>query len=194
MPDGRAIAGVGKVRQTTSALFSCCWLLLGILTATPSNAATNISMADLQAATRAIGFLDTLPHDGTLVIGIVFAKGDSDRAMATATASQLAALPGPANATIRTVLIPEQNFAKTTGRLDIVILMPMPPGAGKEIAAAVRTRQIVSISTDRACLDSRCCVLMIQTAPRVEIVLDTVTANDVGARFSPVFTMLVKRR
>jgi hypothetical protein len=168
--------------------------MAGTLAVTPSDAGPYVTIADLQAVTRAMGFVENLPHDGSVVIGIVYANGDSDRATAAITASQLAAMPGPANATIRTVLIPAQNFASTSGRLDIVVLMPMPPGAGKEIAAAVRARQVVSISTDPACLDARCCVLMIQTTPRVEIVLDTVTANDVGARFSPIFTMLVKRR
>ncbi len=167
-------------------------VFVGTLATTPALAADDA--ADLQAATRAIGFLDSLPHDGVIVIGIVYSPGDANREDASETAGRLAALPGPANATIRTVLIPDEALAKGAGRLDAVFLMPLPAPAARAIPDALRMRHVVSISTDPSCLDTQCCVLMIQTRPHVEIVLDTALANEVGARFSPIFTMLVKRR
>jgi hypothetical protein len=53
---------------------------------------------------------------------------------------------------------------------------------------------LVSISNDPACMDAKCCVLMVRTVGGVEIVLDTQLAEAVGAHFSSVFTMMVKRR
>jgi hypothetical protein len=52
----------------------------------------------------------------------------------------------------------------------------------------------VSVSSDPACLDAKCCVLMVQAGSNVNIVLDTAMATATGAHFSSVFTMMVKRR
>jgi hypothetical protein len=58
----------------------------------------------------------------------------------------------------------------------------------------IRRRHIISISNDPACLGAGCCVLMVRTTGTVEIVLDTALADSVGARFSTVFAMMVKRK
>jgi hypothetical protein len=166
-----------------------------LLSAAPVCAAERsaVSLADLQAASRSLGFLDTLRRDGPIVVGIVYAPATANaQALAAETADRLRSISGPNAAPFRPELIPASELPQFAGRLDAVFLMP--GSSGETIADAIRRRRIVSISSDPACLDARCCVLHVRTASGVEIVLDTALANAVGARFSPVFAMMVKRR
>ena len=76
-----------------------------------------------------------------------------------------------------------------------VLALALPGAANAQaIADIVRRRHVISISTDPACLDSKCCVLMVHAERKVEIVLDTALADAAGAHFSSVFAMMVKRR
>jgi hypothetical protein len=160
-----------------------------------AHAASDVSAADLQAATRAIGFLQNLPHDGSIVIGIVYAtQSEASKALATQIAATLASLPGPNKSVIRTKLVSIDSLAQTTERLDALFLVPGISSEGSAIGDAIRRRRIISISNDPSCLDSNCCVLMVRAKPDVEIVLNTVVADAVGANFSTVFAMIVKRR
>ena len=72
--------------------------------------------------------------------------------------------------------------------------MPNQAISPADMAAAVRRRRVVSISTDAGCTDAKSCVLMIYTAGRVRIVLDTALADAVGAQFSSIFMMMVERK
>ena len=78
--------------------------------------------------------------------------------------------------------------------MDVLLLMPGACSDSAAIVEVLRRRRAVSVSTDPACLDARCCILMVHAGARVEIVLDTGLAESLGLRFSSVFTMLVKRK
>ncbi len=168
--------------------------LAAVLAGSPLRAAEGptVSLSDLQATARSLGFLDTLSRDGTIVIGIVYAS-PNNRAQAVQTADRLRAIPGPNASELRPELIAAADLPQFPGRLDAVFLMPGVPGA-EGMAESVRRRRIVSISNDPTCLDARCCVLLIRTTRGVEIILDSALADAVGARFSSVFSMMVKRR
>ena len=166
-----------------------------LLTGSPLHAAEEpaVSLSDLQATARSLGFLDTLRRDGTIVIGIVYAS-PANRAPAAQVADRLRAIPGPNASELRPELIAAADLPQFPGRLDAVFLMPGVPAAETGMAESVRRRRIVSISNDPTCLDTRCCVLLIRTTRGVEIFLDTALADAVGARFSSVFSMMVKRK
>jgi hypothetical protein len=162
---------------------------------TLAHAGSDVSVADLQAATRAIGFLQNLPHDGSIVIGIVYAQQSPEsKALAVQTAATLASLPGPNKSIIRAKLVSIESLALNNDRLDALFVIPGLSSGGPAIADAIRRRRIISISNDPSCLDSNCCVLMVRANPEVEIVLNTAVADAVGANFSTVFAMIVKRR
>src|ERR1700735_5714675 len=50
----------------------------------PANALSEVSSADLQAVARSLGFLDSLPREGTITVGIVYAPGEEASAARTA--------------------------------------------------------------------------------------------------------------
>ncbi|MGD0189809.1 MAG: hypothetical protein ABSD74_03605 [Rhizomicrobium sp.] len=154
-----------------------------------------VSGSDLQAAMRALGFLDSLPHDGTIHVGVVYSlSSPEDKAAAQQTAGALNAMQGPNSRTLRADAIAATGLQQAQGRLDALYLLPGSSSTAATISDFVHRRRIVSISNDVACLSARCCVLMVRTANGVEIVLDTTLADSVGAQFSSVFQMMVKRK
>jgi hypothetical protein len=162
---------------------------------TPSARAADVAPADLQAATRSLGFLDSLQNRSTVSIGVVYGAGVRDGKNAAAqTASTLTAMRGPGTSFIRATIVAVDELAQNAQRLDVLYVMPGLAANGAQIADAVRRQHVVSISSDPACMDARCCVLMVQAGSGVNIVLDTALAAAAGARFSSVFTMMVKRR
>ena len=170
--------------------------IVGLIVCPPAlAAATEISADDLQAVTRALGFLDTLPKDGTIAVGVVYAADASPAAAQTV--DKLNAIPGPNSATFKAQSIAVDRLAANQDRLDALLLedgVCVDPANAQAVGEVVRKRHIVSISTSPACLESKCCVLMVHTDRKVEIVLDTALAEAAGARFSSVFAMMVKRR
>jgi hypothetical protein len=167
-----------------------------LLVASPANAtAPDVTVEDLQAVVRSLGFLETLPRDGTIAIAIVYSQNQPEgEALAKQTAQRLAAMPGPNSSVFQPAILPASALARRDGRLDVALLMPGTSADAAAIIDAVRSRRIVSISVDPICLDAKYCVLMVRAERRVEIVLDTALAEQAGARFSSVFLMMVKRK
>jgi hypothetical protein len=160
-----------------------------------AQAAADVSIADLQAATRALGFLNSLPYDDTIVVGLVFSPNVPDsRAAAIKVAALLSANPGWDKSAVHPKLVSIDALAQGNERLDAIFLMPGLTGDAATISEAIRRRHLVSISSDPACIETSCCVLMVHADHGVEIVLNTAMADAVGARFSTIFTMMVKRK
>jgi len=161
----------------------------------PANAFSDTSPADLQAIARSLGFLDSLPREGTITVGIVYAPGEE--AIAARTAEMLNALQGPNSTTFKTQAIAVATLAQLQDHLDLLLIADgacTDPAVAKAIIDVVRRRRVVSISSDPACLETKCCVLMVHSNGKVDIVLDTALADAAGAHFSPVFAMMVKRK
>ncbi len=166
-----------------------------LVMASPARAADSVALADLQAATRTLGFVDTLQNLSTISIGVVYGPGVRDgRNSAGQTAGTLATMHGPGSSSIRANAVSVEELAQSTQHFDALYLLPGLAANGAQIADAVRRRHVVSISNDSACLDAKYCVLMVQAGSGVNIVLDTTLASAAGAQFSSVFTMMVKRR
>jgi len=163
--------------------------------ARPAHAAEAITQADLQAATRSLGFLDSLQNRTTIFIGVVYGAGVRDgKSAAVQIAGTLASMRGPGSSTIRTSIVPVDELAQNTQQYDALYLMPGIAASGGTIAEYVRRQHTVSISSDPACLNANCCVLMVQAGSGVSIVLDTALATAAGVKFASVFAMMVKRK
>ena len=162
---------------------------------TQAACAADVGPADLQAATRSLGFLDSLQNRATISIAVVYgANVREGKNSAAQTAGMLAAMRGPGSSTIRTNIVPVEELAQNSQPYDALYLMPGVAASGGTVTEYMRRQHVVSISSDPACLNANCCVLMVQGGSGVSIVLDTALANTVGAHFSSVFTMMVKRK
>ena len=172
-------------------------ILLGCLLAAGALGASAqpvVSRSDLEAALRALGFLDNLPRDGRISIAIVYLSSSGEKSQADEIASSLNAMAGPNSAALLAQPVAAEDLFRTQGRIDALYILPGTSSSAPAIGEFVRRRHVVSISNDPACLSARCCVLMVRTGNEVEIVLDTALADSAGAQFSTVFSMMVKRK
>jgi hypothetical protein len=168
------------------------WLGAAALFAAAANAA-EVSPADLSAAVRSLGFLASLQNRPVIQIGVVYNGADAaSRAQALRVAGELSRLAGPGSASISAAPVAVQDLAAQ--RFDALYLLTLPPETGRSVSDYIRRQGVVSVSSDPQCLDAEICVLMVQSRSTMSVVLDTALAKAVGARFSTVFTMLVKRK
>jgi hypothetical protein len=176
------------------------WNALGIaacavLIASAPMHAAEVATADLEAAVHSLGFLDSLQHRAAISVSVVYRSGDAEsKALAQRTAATLMSMRGPNASTIAANVVAINELGQNPRHVDVLYLVPGAAENGRVIGDFVRRQHVLSISNDPSCLDARCCVLMVQAGSHVNIVLDTALAQETGATFSAVFTMMVKRR
>jgi hypothetical protein len=179
------------IAAISALILTVCGVLLGTLSA---HAMDQPSVDDIQAAMRTLSFLESLPQDGPIVVGVVYPADTPDaQALAEATAQLIGTLHGPNSRPLRPLVLSTDALASFEGHLDVLFLMV---GAAKHAAMildTMRRHRLVTLSDDPACASAKCCVISVHTGQRVEISLNTSLADAVGARFSLVFTMVVKR-
>jgi YfiR/HmsC-like len=181
-------------RRLSAAIFLAVAITYPLVVASDVQA-EDVTVSDLEAATRALGFAESVPRDGRLVIGVVYAvNAPLEEAVAGEIAHKLSQISGPNNSRTEVHILATSEIASFDGRLDAIFLAPGAMANAGIIADAVRTRRLISISNDPTCIETSCCVLMVQGHGSVEIVLDTQLAEAAGAKFSSVFAMMVKRK
>jgi hypothetical protein len=165
-----------------------------LLCAAPVHA-MEVAPADVQAAVRTLGFLDSLQRHASIAMGVVYRAGDAEsKALARRTAAVLAATKAPNGSSIDTNVVAVNELELAGRRFDVIFLVLGIAEDSRPVAEFVRRQHVLSISNDPACLTSECCVLMVHAGARTEIVLNTSLAEATGATFSSVFMMMVKRR
>jgi len=171
------------------------WLgaVVGCLLSVSAGHAADATPADLEASLRALGFLSSLQNRSAILIGVIYNGSDpASRAQAARAAADLSHLAGPGSSTVTAIPVAAQDLGAQ--KFDAVYLMSLGPEAGRVTADYVRHQSVVSVSSDAQCLDAQTCVLLVQARTNMSVVLDTALAKQVGAKFSTVFTMLVKRK
>jgi hypothetical protein len=150
---------------------------------------------DVQAAMRTLNFLESLPKAGPILVGVVYPSDIPDaQALADATAQLIGSLRGPNSRTLQPIVISTNDLPRLDTHLDVLFLIVGTSKHSALIMDTIRRHRLVSISDDPVCADAHCCVITVSTGKRVEISLNTALADAVGARFSLVFTMAVKRK
>lgn len=170
-------------------------LILGVTAISRAWAAEDVSLADLKAATRSLGFLQNLPRGGSFNLGIVYAPGSANgKLLSQQVAERLRGLPGPNESDLKPEAIAVNDLTGHAAHLDALYLVPGATTNAAAIADVAKRRHLLVISNDPACLDQRCCMLMVRDGGKVEIVLDSELAQSAGIAFSSVFAMMVKHR
>ena len=185
------VSGTGKAAKAKARIGAA--LIVALLSLFCPAAAGEVTPADLQAAMRALGFLTALQNRPSIAVGVVYHDADS-KLQAARVAAMLMRQGGPGSATVAASVMAVQDLPQSAQHVDALYLLSLPPESGRSVADFVKRESVVSISADPACLDEQACVLMVQARSNMTIVLDTALAQAAGAKFSAVFTMLVKRR
>jgi hypothetical protein len=180
------------IHTLTKLILTLLVLLLGVVP--HAGGAEPISIDNLQAAMQTLNFLESLPKEGPVTIGVIYASEiPNSRIPATETAKAIGAMRGPNNRDVQAVALSIDDLSHYAGHLAVIYLLSGASNHADAIMTAVRRLHALSISDDPACLAAKCCVLMVRSAQRVEITLNSALADAAGARFSLVFMMVVKR-
>jgi hypothetical protein len=173
-------------------------LLVGLLLlfgVAPAYAMDQVAIENIQAAMRTLSFLESLSKDGPIVVGVIYSSDLPDaQALAEASARLIATTRGPNSRALQPLVLSTNALRQVPGHLDVLWLTAGVCQHAALIADSIRLHHLVSISDDPQCVDTQCCVITVRTGQRVEISLNTALADAVGARFSLVFTMVVKRK
>jgi hypothetical protein len=149
----------------------------------------------VDAAARSFGFLESAPRAKAIGIGVVYDSGQAGaRDFAVGIAQRLAKPQGNHRLVIDAKPVDLSSLGQAAEGLAGLYLLPGEPSRSAAVRDVVRQRRLVAVSSDPACLSAHTCVLQVGGGRSVSIVLDTKLADEVGARFSTVFSMMVTRK
>jgi hypothetical protein len=154
--------------KTLTVILALLVMLLGVRPAVAMDQAT---IEDVQAAMRTLNFLESLPREGPIVVGVIYPSDiPTAQAVAEVTAQLMGTMRGPNARSLQPIVISTNALGRFEAHLDVLFLMV---GASKHSALILDT---------------------VSAGPRVEVSLNAALADAVGARFSLIFTMVVKRK
>jgi len=168
--------------------------LAAALAAGGARAADPPSAEDIDAISHTLGFIDGMPHAGTIRVGVVYdGSAEGGRSAAAGVVDAVAAAGGPGTTRLGAVGIAAADIGKQTN-VDVLLLMPGLKAFVRDITDAAASRHLPTVSTDPQCIDQQLCVLWVQAQPRVSVTLNTKLAEALSVRISPIFAMMVKRK
>lgn len=141
---------------------------------------------DLQVIGRALSFVEGGPS-GSVVLAIVYsddAPGSKEEADATAAAIGGGLAAG--EVTLTAQVVPVSALASASGAAAVFV----PAGMAAHYDA-IKASGKISFSTDRACVTAGGCVVAIQSAPKVEIVVNRAAAAAASVSFESAFQMMI---
>jgi hypothetical protein len=185
-----------RPHHTTGVAFLIVALFVALFGITPmAHAVDRPSIDNLQACVRTLGFLESLPKKGSIVVGVIYASDTrGGETLAAETAALLSTMRGPNSRRLQPQVLSINDLAHFEGHLDALFLVQGATKRSDILLDAMRRLHLVTISDDPLCSTTQTCVLMVRAGQRVEISLNTALADAVGARFSLVFMMVVNRK
>ncbi|WP_420403265.1 hypothetical protein [Nisaea sp.] len=161
-------------------------LVAGLL---PFEVQAGMSERDLQVAARTFGFVSGIPK-GEIVVAIVHDPAD---AASKAEADELNGLMGGglkvAKHNLKPKLVPVSalDFSGT----QVAIVTSGLSGSFAPVFAAASAANVMTISTDFACVDSKQCVMGVAAQPAVKIQVSQAASKATGLEFSQALKMMI---
>ncbi|SHI68983.1 hypothetical protein SAMN02745194_00840 [Roseomonas rosea] len=166
--------------------------LTGALIGMPGPGLAEPTLRDLQAAVRALAFLEE-PPTGLADIGIVYPDGSAE---GLSQARRIAAIFGEGlragNLTLRPKLVTVAG-AGQAGAVALLLTDAALPEVHR-VAAAVARSGVVTIAAGTTAPEAGASVLSVRGGPRVEIVVNRAAAQAAGVSFAAAFRMMIQER
>ena len=157
----------------------------GALLAGPAMAETN--QRDLEVIGRALGFVEGASgSDRTVAIVYDAASEAEAQALSGAMAGGLSA----GRVTLNARLVPLAQASSLAGADAAVLLGSASGDAG--VFGAASSNGVMTVSTDMGCVQSGQCVMGIQSAPSVRIVVNRGAAQASSVSFAAAFAMMIE--
>lgn len=163
-------------------------LMAALAYALPASAA--VSPQDAQVALRSMMYLTEKP-EGAVSIAVIYAKSlpkTEQDAKALADALAGLSLPGMSKPEPRLVAV-EDLGALRDARM--AFLTEGLSGHYDKVFEATKGKKILTVSIEKACVQSGRCVMAVQSQPKVEILVSRAAAAAAGVSFVPTFRMLI---
>jgi hypothetical protein len=174
--------------MTRTRIIQVCFVLACLLQAPAALAQSEAR--NLQVLARTLGFMDP-PMKGRLRVGILY---DPASTAAHRDASALSDLfagglrTGGLTLEARLVPIGEANKAD----VDLFLLSRGNGDRAAALVSVLKSRKLPCLSSDLEQVRAGHCTIGLQSAPRVEIFLNTRLATDSNLAFASVFRMMIK--
>ncbi len=163
-------------------------LVLGCLLQAPAVLAQ--ADANLQVLARTLGFMDP-PMKGRLRVGILYDPASTAATRdANALSGQFAGGLRSGGLVLEARLVPIAEAAKAD--VDLFLLSRGNGERAAAVAPVLKARKLPCLSTDLDQVRAGHCTIGLQSAPRVEIILNTSLAADSDTAFASVFRMMIK--
>lgn len=156
----------------------------------PCAAYAAVNSNDFQLIMRTIGFLQDPPKteiDFVIVFDPQIPESQADAGqLKTFLGAQLKAK----ELTLNTKMLPVQDISKI-GQYSLVFVTGGIPSYHDNIQSITSKTKSLSLSLDRGCVESRQCMIYLNSDGRVEIIMDKEAVDNAGYSFKSVFLMMV---
>jgi len=159
--------------------------LLGAMIAAPASAET--SQRDLEVIGRALGFVDGAAGSER-VVAIVYDSASEGEAQALNEVMSGGLSAG--RVTLNGRLVPAGDLSGLSGA-DAAVLVGAAAGDDGVFSAA-SGQGVMTVSTDMGCVESGACVMGVQSAPSVRIVVNRGAASASSISFAAAFAMMIE--
>lgn len=158
--------------------------------ATSNAAIADISEKDFKLVTKAVGFMKSAPS-GAVDVAIVY---DPAIAGSQTDAEGLKSILGGGltdkGVTYNPVMVPVSDLSAVSSASVVYVASGMSAHYGA-IGDAVKSAKVLSVSSDKACVEAGSCSMFVSSSPKVEIVLNSAAASAAGVEFQSAFKMMV---
>jgi len=150
-----------------------------------------MSSKDVMVAARALTFLET-PPKGTVEIGIVRDAADPASVKdAEITKSVIDQGLSIGDLVVHARVLSAGEVQGAAG-LAAILVTTASPAMVQEMAAAAKSRKLLTITTDPACMRANQCVMLVRSEPKIQVFANSQVAQQNGISFSQTFSMMIK--
>ena len=172
------------MRYVIAAIGAAMTLLAG------GSASAQVTDRDLAVIGRALNFIEG-SEPGERTVALIY--DDASLAEAEAVNTLMDGGYSARTITLMPQLVPLSEAAGTISGVDAAILLGGASGGDTALTEAVAGNGVLIVSTDLGCVQSGNCVLSVQTAPSVRMIVNEATASSSAVTFTSAFLMLVER-
>ena len=168
-------------------LFKALLCALSLVLIAPE--AQAISQKDMQILGRALGFIENGPI-GDVKIGIVH---DSENDISEGEAEEIISLIGngfrSGKINLQAEKVPTAKASEVT--YPVLFFTEGTESKHKSIFDSVNSKGTITVSTHDECLNTSNCVMVVSSAPKVDIKISTAAAGSSGVSFGSAFRMMI---
>lgn len=161
-------------------------VLSGLLLLAPQ-AAAQTSQRDIEVIGRALSFVEGASGSDRTVAIVYDASSEAE---AQALADTMAGGLSAGRVTLNARLVPVSDIA-SVGGADAAVLLGSASGDANVFSTASGAG-VMTVSTDMSCVESGACVMGVQSAPSVRIVVNRAAADTASVSFAAAFAMMIE--